>query len=139
MFVVTDAVGGTSAWDSRFGEPAPLLDWDELATLHAEGVTIGSHTVTHRPLTSLEPAEVAREFARSRQALQERIGHTGDAIAYPFGDVDSATAHLAGACGFTFGLTCRSDTCRFTDPMLELPRIEVTAEMSLPQLIAALG
>jgi peptidoglycan/xylan/chitin deacetylase (PgdA/CDA1 family)/SAM-dependent methyltransferase/GT2 family glycosyltransferase len=139
VFLVTDEVGRTSRWDASFGEPVPLLDWDEVITLQAQGVKFGSHTATHRPLTSLAPAEAARELARSRRALQERLGRPADTIAYPHGDADPATTHLAGACGFTFGLTCQPRACRFNDPLLELPRIEVPATMSLSEFIAALG
>ena len=38
VFVVTEFVGGTAAWDSVYGQPAPLLSWDEIRMLANEGV-----------------------------------------------------------------------------------------------------
>ena len=38
VFVVTEFVGGTAAWDAAYGDPAPLLSWDEIRMLAGEGV-----------------------------------------------------------------------------------------------------
>lgn len=56
VFVVTGEAGGWNRWDQALGERLPLLGWDELAVLRDDGVVIGSHTASHRPLAALPPA-----------------------------------------------------------------------------------
>ena len=139
MFLVAGRIGGTNDWDRAFGEEVGLMAWDEILALQKEGVEFGCHTVTHAPLTGLSPADVVRELARSRAILESKLKVPVDAIAYPYGDQDHGVQHLAGACGYTFGLSCRPGTCRFQDPLLELPRIEVMGSMTLQEFVVSLG
>jgi peptidoglycan/xylan/chitin deacetylase (PgdA/CDA1 family) len=125
VFVVTGAVGGTSAWDADHGDPAPLMGWDEIRELSRHGVQFGSHAHSHRPLCGLSNAEVVRELLASRVALEEQLGAPPSAIAYPYGDFDAVIAHLAGACGYSLGFTCNPRLAELTDHPLELPRFEV--------------
>lgn len=139
LFVVTDRVGGTSDWDARYGEPAELLDWNELRRLVRAGVEIGSHTATHPRLSSLSPADVAREAARSRAAIIRELGVEPVAIAYPYGDVDGAVRRIAGGAGYAYGVTTEGRRAELHDDPLALPRIEVTDTFSAADLIGALG
>lgn len=84
LFVVTGHIGGESNWDVDLGEPPrPLMSWEQIRELDREGFEIGSHTHTHRPLTSLTDDEVLRELARSRQMLAETLGSAPRFLAYP--------------------------------------------------------
>ncbi|MCC5636469.1 glycosyltransferase [Nostoc sp. CHAB 5844] len=139
VFLVAEAIGGTNHWDSYYGEELPLLDWSEIRQLQDEGVEFGAHSVTHRHLTSLSVAEVVQEAVRSRSILHQGLGHTPTAFAYPYGDTDSAVQHLIGACGYTFGLSCKSGFSRFPDSLLALPRIEISGTNNLPEFIAKLN
>ncbi|TAJ31154.1 MAG: polysaccharide deacetylase family protein [Nitrospirae bacterium] len=77
---------------SRFSRP---LRWDELAELAGScAMEIGSHTVTHRPLHTLSPAEQATEVEASRRVLEERLGRPVQVFAYPFGGWNTFPAHL---------------------------------------------
>ncbi|MEK7949565.1 trifunctional glycosyltransferase/class I SAM-dependent methyltransferase/polysaccharide deacetylase [Luteolibacter soli] len=139
MFLVAGRIGGTNEWDRAFGEEVELMDWDEILRLQKEGVEFGAHTVTHEPLTGLSPTDLVRELVRSRAMLEAKLKYPVDAIAYPYGDQDRAVQHLTGACGYTFGLSCKPGTCRFQDSLLELPRIEVMGGMTLPEFVVSLG
>jgi peptidoglycan/xylan/chitin deacetylase (PgdA/CDA1 family) len=139
VFLVTDAVGRSNAWDGVYGEEVPLLGWEEIRQLRGEGVEFGSHSASHRALTALSPVDVAREGARSRAILERRLGVPINAFAYPYGDTDRVVQHLIGACGYTFGLSCRPGLSRFADSLLALPRIEVTGSDRFQDFIAKLG
>jgi peptidoglycan/xylan/chitin deacetylase (PgdA/CDA1 family) len=139
VFLPTDHVGGTSAWDARLGLEVPLLDWDVARALEAAGVRIGSHTAAHVPLTGAALADAAVEMARSRARLHKELGAPLDAIAFPFGDTDAAIGHLAGACGYVFGLSSRGGSAALTDEPLGLPRIEVSGDDTLASFIVKLG
>lgn len=53
--------------------------------LQAAGNEIGSHTVTHPHLSQLNPAQLEKELADSKKALEANFGPVTD-IAYPYGD-----------------------------------------------------
>jgi len=139
VFLVADRVGGTNAWDEAYGEPAPLMGWDEIRRLRDSGVEFGSHSASHPFLTSLSPVEVVREAARSRGELTRGLGGPVTAFAYPHGAEDPAIHHLVGACGYLYGLSCRPGPASFRDPLLALPRIEVTGSDTLADFIGKLG
>ncbi len=139
VFVVTAAAGHTSAWDAARGQAAPLMGWDEIRALHARGVEFGSHTHTHAALCGLSNAELVRELVRSRALLEEQVGEPVSAVAYPYGDLDGAVAHLAGACGYTFGFTCDPRQAELTERPLMLPRFEVRGECTPRDLARTLS
>jgi peptidoglycan/xylan/chitin deacetylase (PgdA/CDA1 family) len=138
VFLVADAVGGTNRWDDAYGERLPLLGWDEIRRLRADGIEFGSHTATHRPLTALPAAEAVRELARSRAILTRELGAPPDAIAYPHGATDPVVQHLTAACGYLAGLTCAPKRSGFDDPPLALPRLEVRGDASFADFVALL-
>ena len=125
VFLVTGAIDESNSWDRAYGEQVPLLGQRELLQLQDEGVTFGSHSISHRPLTGLSPADVVREGLGSRLTLERMLGLPTQAFAYPYGDTDQVVQHLIGACGYLFGLSCRHGFSSFDDSLLALPRIEV--------------
>lgn len=139
VFLVTDHIGKSNSWDSVYGEELPLLGWNDIRNLQKEGVDFGSHTASHPYLTSLSPKEIVREGSRSRAVLSCALGKTVKTFAYPYGDVDMVVQHLIGACGYTFGVSCRNDLCGFHDPLLALPRIEVLNSDGLQNFKLKLG
>jgi peptidoglycan/xylan/chitin deacetylase (PgdA/CDA1 family)/SAM-dependent methyltransferase len=138
VFIVTERAGSANIWDTRFGETAPLLSWEDMRALEEEGVLFGSHAATHRPLTALSPVEITGELARSKAALQRALQRPVDAIAYPHGDTDPAVEHLAGAVGYTYGFTTRSGLCGPGDSLLSMPRIEVSGLDDFETFVARL-
>jgi peptidoglycan/xylan/chitin deacetylase (PgdA/CDA1 family) len=139
VFLVAGRVNGSSTWDSPLGGDAPLLGWDEVRELRDRGVEFGSHTLSHPALRGLSNADVVRELLASKALIEERLGEPVSGIAYPYGDVDAAIAHLAGACGYTYGLTCEPGRAALQCPLLGLPRIEVKGTFCLEQLARALS
>lgn len=64
--------------------PVAFLDWKEAEQLKAMGHEIGSHSWEHRRLSTLSPAELADDIARSRSLLIARLGEAPH-FAYPYG------------------------------------------------------
>lgn len=104
FFVCPDLVDGGPEADERFRVNAgyrcrlPLASWQTLRTLADDGVEIGSHTATHRNVASLATDELDDEIARSRTAIESRLGRPCRSFAWPFGRLDAITpAALARA------------------------------------------
>ncbi len=139
VFLVTGSVGRWNTWDESRGDEEPLLEWDAIRLLHAQGVEFGAHSVSHRPLSLLSPEEIAAEALRSRLTIERELGGRVTAFAYPYGDEDPVIHHLVGAAGFGYGLTCRPTTADGSMPMLVLPRLEVRGSDDLATFAAKLA
>jgi peptidoglycan/xylan/chitin deacetylase (PgdA/CDA1 family) len=113
-----------------------LLRPSEVRCLSDAGMTIGAHTIGH-PVLSEAPAELAHaEITDCRQALQRDLAQEVWAIAYPFGDptsVGDREYRFAEAAGYECGFVNVGGSIGESDSRFSLPRIHVTAEMSLPE------
>lgn len=136
VFVVTDRVGGTAVWDVKLGSGAQLLSWADIRALHDDGVAFGSHTATHPELTLLDPAALTRELAASRATLERELMTPVRVIAYPYGDQNSVVTHIAGACGYEYGLVSSGGATYPRERLLSLSRIEVSGDGSLENFVA---
>ena len=76
-------------------EAHDLAGWDELASLDPAIVAVGSHTLTHPILTTLEDADAEREIRGSREVLERRLGRRVELFCYPNGSVDARSLELA--------------------------------------------
>jgi peptidoglycan/xylan/chitin deacetylase (PgdA/CDA1 family) len=135
VFISTGCVGDTNSWNKNLIEQVPLMGWPEIIALQKEGVQFGSHSVTHRSLTALSPAEIVSEAAKSRTTLQHALREPVKIFSYPYGHNDAVVAHLVGACGYTLGLTSKPALSTFMDNTMTLPRLEVKDSVNLQGFI----
>jgi hypothetical protein len=83
--------------------------------------------------------EAVREAARSKTILQWGLQARIRAFAYLYGASDDVIHRLVGACGYTFGMTCRSGPSQFRDSHLALPRIEIKGYDGLQEFATKVG
>lgn len=125
MFAVSGAVGGVADWDSAFGPPRRLMDWDTLKRLADEGLEIGSHCHRHRPLDRLSATEILHDVQLSRRTFEERLGFAPTAVAPPYGICRSEHAELLRQGGFTRVFMTDGGHAPVVGPRLRTPRIEI--------------
>jgi peptidoglycan/xylan/chitin deacetylase (PgdA/CDA1 family) len=101
LFVPTREVGGAAHWID--GEP--VASWDEVASLSAAGVGIGSHAQHHQPLTELSLEEAEGEMERSLADLREKLAAPLPAIAFPNGGHDAEICAAAAKAGYAVAFT----------------------------------
>ena len=80
-----------------------FLNWDEAREMERAGMTIGSHTATHRILSQLPAPEQGAELVESRTTLEGQLAHPIETCAYPVGirsSFDLATEEIAAAAGY---------------------------------------
>ncbi len=116
-----------------------FLSWGGVKELEREGFDIGSHTVTHRPLTSLSDQEVVEELVRSRGELERRLGHPVQWLAYPHGAVDERVVELARGAGYVLAVTTSPATIQDAGDPLELHRLEILDSTGVAGLAEALS
>lgn len=130
LFVVSGHVGGTSRWLSSLGEgERPMLSWTELRELGEQGVECGAHTSSHPQLDLLSPAAAAEEIARSKSALEDKLGRSVDAFAYPHGYATAAIRRAVKDIGFTSAFRVRNALSSPQEDRFALSRITMGEEM----------
>lgn len=85
-----------------------MLSWDEVAQMSRKRIAFGSHTVTHPILTRVPADRIAEEMATSKKLIEQRLGNTVKAFAYPkggVGDFDATTRSLLIDAGYRCAVT----------------------------------
>lgn len=87
LFVSTDFINGNISFDHLFSGKTKLnpLTWAQLKEISDSGIEIGSHTITHPNLATLNDKELYRQIADSKKIIEERIGREVKCFAYPYG------------------------------------------------------
>jgi len=118
LFVVSDFVGRRSTWDlSLPGRHVPHLDWPALRDLQSAGVTIGSHTATHRDLRRLDDRALDRELTGSRRTVEDALGVAVRHLSYPFGRSDARVRAAAASAGYAVGFGMGPGSARSPERM----------------------
>lgn len=97
------------------------MTWEMVGDLHREGVTIGSHTRSHRILPNETAADVHDELAGSKRVLEERLGAGIDHLSYPAGQFSPGVVEAARAAGYRHAFTTCSHRAP-EHPELTIPR-----------------
>jgi peptidoglycan/xylan/chitin deacetylase (PgdA/CDA1 family) len=122
----------------RISKPS-FLRWRQLSRLEARGVEIGSHTASHRALTSLSDSQALSELVRSRRTLERKLGHRVPWLAYPIGAYDARIEGLARRAGYVLAVTTEAGTHQSAQRPLALHRLRVLDSTGVRGLAAMLG
>lgn len=101
FFIVTEYVGKRSTWDQddTCGD-VPLLSWEEIGEMAAQGMDIQPHSCTHPHLPELTREEMIREIRNSRLHIEDVVRQEADIFCYPFGEFNRACTDLLSQLGF---------------------------------------
>jgi peptidoglycan/xylan/chitin deacetylase (PgdA/CDA1 family) len=115
--------------DGPYADELVPLSWQQLHEIADAGWEVGSHSLTHPRLTTLDDVELTRELGASKRECERQLGRPCTAIAYPFGDVDRRVVDAAAREGYEAGaaMTVRSSRVQ----PLAWPRFGVSREDSL--------
>jgi len=93
--------------ERRFADDL-LMTWDQLRSLRAQGMSVQSHTVTHRVVQTLPEEHLAEELTRSKAKLEEELRAPVHALAYPVGITLRFAPHVrraVAAAGYELAFT----------------------------------
>ncbi len=116
MFVHTDFVGSTVG--------RPKMTWQQLIELDREGlVTVASQTRSHpADMRTLTDQTLAEEMLGSKEALEQRLGHPVQFLAYPNGKYDRRVAQAAQSAGYLMAFTEAQKPAESSSSIFEIPR-----------------
>ena len=84
-----------------------IVNWDEVREMSRGGISFGSHSCSHRILTTITSDDVSVELARSRQVLLEQGVNYVPVFCYPNGNSDERIQRLVEACGYEAACSVR--------------------------------
>lgn len=111
----------------RIGKPGSL-DVDDILTLQAAGMQIGSHGINHLKWSSLTPEGLHSEVEESRQMLEAVCAKPMHSAAIPFGAYNAGVLRALRAAGYTSVYSSDGGTMK-PDAFLR-PRSSVRTGMS---------
>lgn len=114
-----------------------FMNWTELRELVKNGMSVQSHTVSHRPLATLNDDEIHNELSESKREIEQRLNTSVSAISFPHGSYNRNIVNIAKHVGYKF--MCTSDVARtyrssFLESSPVLGRLAVTYKVSGNQL-----
>jgi len=116
-------------------------DWDDLKEMAANGVTIGSHTMTHPFLTS--PPDTVQnkesydiwlenELVNSKSEIEQELGTSVTELAVPFGAFDSYIKEKIRAAGYLLAFNVDGANSDIRADRFNINRIIVKGSMTMP-------
>jgi peptidoglycan/xylan/chitin deacetylase (PgdA/CDA1 family) len=125
-------------FDSPVQKPATVPDHartvteEELASVAAlDGLTVGSHSWSHRNLARLGPADLAQELQRSKRWLEDRYSSFIPWLAYPYGLTSPVVERAAEQAGYVAALRIEGGwLARGNNSRYRLPRLNIPAGLS---------
>lgn len=87
-----------------------LMNWTEIQQLIKDGFTIGSHSLSHEPLTDISPQEAANEIKLSKKRLEKKLNNPIDGFSYPRGKYTPALAEAVASSGYRYAVTTHYGT-----------------------------
>jgi peptidoglycan/xylan/chitin deacetylase (PgdA/CDA1 family) len=114
------------------------LSWNEVRELFGEGITFGSHTVTHLQLQGSKRLENAYELVRSKQEIEDNIGGSVQCFSYPYAfpeenkEFKTRLRDILEACGYTCGVTTIIGRAKEGDDVFFAKRIPANSLDDIP-------
>ncbi len=101
----------------------PMLSWDEVKEMSREGISFGSHTMSHPVLSSISYSEARREITQSKRIIEDRIQKPVTTFAYPHGKSEDFTEDISAVLlkeGFEYACTTNAGAEQYPieDPLI---------------------
>ncbi|MFG6540415.1 polysaccharide deacetylase family protein [Sulfitobacter sp. M22298] len=124
VYLPSGRMGGNDSWAGGNIPARPLMGWDRVETLAAEGVCFGAHSVTHPDLTTLDALMLEEEVSGSGQDIAARLGQPTRHFAPPYGASNSSVLRQV-AQHYDTSVGTRLGVAKAGDDMHDLPRLEM--------------
>lgn len=107
------------------------LNWDQLRELSKHPlITLGSHTLTHPYLQSVDELQSRKEIIDSASLLEKEIGVPMQYFCYPSGDYGARELNILADSSYQAAVTVAPGVNLSAQPLYELNRSEVTEKDS---------
>jgi peptidoglycan/xylan/chitin deacetylase (PgdA/CDA1 family) len=105
IFLTTGFIGTGEIppWDRGFytAKKALMLSWERARQMSHNGISFGSHTLTHPFLTKISARQAQEEIRLSKDIIEQQIGRPVTVFSYPSGDFDSRIKGFVKEAGYS--------------------------------------
>ena len=101
------------------------MTWDELKEMEENGITMQSHTLNHIALEELPDDGLRTELLKSKQILEDQLGHAVDFVAYPTGTYNLHIAGIAREVGYKGAFTIKYGNVDLGSNFFALERVPI--------------
>ncbi len=111
-----------------------MLDWNQVRSMQASGISFGAHTMTHPSVARVAAASLDEELIASRSLLEACLDAPAEDFAYPFGkssDCLAAGDDYLARCGYRSAVTTLEGINSFGADPLRLNRLQIGDDCSL--------
>ncbi|MGI5376046.1 polysaccharide deacetylase family protein [Streptomyces sp. CA-251387] len=133
FYAATGSLEGRPRRETVF-PPHPMVSWSQLPELEEQGVEIGAHSHTHRDLDLADPRVAADEVVRSKELLEDFLGHEIRSFAYPYGHFTARLRRVVEECGYDSACAVRSRLSRVGDNVFALARLPLRAATTVEEV-----
>ena len=109
------------------------MGWRQIRALHAAGMEIGSHTLTHRPPSTLDDKELRYELSESRRILEDGLGAEVTSLSSPTGFFNPRMRRVAQEVGYRSLCIGRVGLAADGGDPFWLNRVAIKRSMTEPQ------
>lgn len=108
-----------------------LMDWEQIKECYMNGNEIGSHSMSHRKLVTINKSELKFEILKSKEKIESILFNPISSFSYPYKfpeenhDFTKLYCELLMQAGYTNGVTTRIGCAKKDDDFLLLKRIPV--------------
>ena len=136
VYVLAQRAGDDADWYAVDGQPTPpLMSWDEVRQLPANGIEVGSHGLLHTRLAGLDPARLRAELADSKHIIEDQLGIAVPHFCSPGGSAPRGALAPGAAGGYTWGGPGQRGAARPGLDLLALPRKSVRQPDGVASLV----
>jgi len=111
-------------------EELSSITWEQAREMDANGIGIGSHTMTHPILTNISAEHLHRELHGSRSRLEEVLGRQVEQFCYPNGDNDERVQREVARAGYRVAVTTVNGLNNRGDDPLTLRRVHTERDLA---------
>jgi peptidoglycan/xylan/chitin deacetylase (PgdA/CDA1 family) len=118
----------TNALSSR------ILNWEQIRQMHENGISFGSHTLTHPVVSQLSSSGLERELGESKRILESKLEAPILDFAFPFGkttDWNAAAIEVLSRFRYRSAVSTVSGVNNSSTEPFELRRLQVGDDGSL--------
>lgn len=138
-YVVTAYVGDSARWLPFPCERIrPLMSWEDLRTVRASGVEIGSHGHRHLELDAVS-RRVAKDDILQSLALLQQEGFSPQSFCYPYGYASRSTRDIVAQAGFNTSCIVGRGLAAPDCDLLRIRRLAIDNRMSPEALLHRLN
>lgn len=119
IFIITDYVGTQKNY----------LTWPQIHEMEKQGISFGSHTLSHSKLSKDDPQDARFQLETSQAVFRWQFGKNARALAYPCGYYDDTVKQLVKAAGYDAAFTVDYGPVSPGDDLLSLRRVPIFGDL----------